>query len=98
MKKEEAPPLTEAERHHIALYRRDKERKELLNQIFQLETELNNLKVTIDTRERINAGLRSTCRFLKFKNERLEEQVKEYRKAIDLDTAVNDLLARIKSV
>lgn len=76
----------------------DKERKELLNQIFQLETELNNLKVTLDTKERMNAGLRATCRFLKFKNERLDEQIKEYRKVIDLDTAVNDLLARIKSV
>jgi chromosome segregation ATPase len=98
MKKEEAPPLTEAERHHIALYRRDKERKELLNQIFQLETQLTDLKETLNVRERINAGLRATCRHLKFQNERLDEQVKEYRKIIDLDTAVNDLLARIKSV
>lgn len=98
MKKEEAPPLTEAERHHIALYRRDKERKELLDRIFALETELNEAKDALNVKSQMNAGLRATCRFLKFNNERLDEQIKEYRKVIDLDTAVNDLLARIKSV
>lgn len=98
MKKEEAPPLTTEERHNLALFRRDKERKELLGRIFVLETELDNLKETLTARERMNAGLRSTCRHLKFENERLHEHIKEYRKIIDLDTAVNDLLARIKSV
>lgn len=98
MKKEEAPPLTEAERHHIALYRRDKERKELLGRIFVLETELNEVKDALNTKERMNAGLRATCRHLKFENERLQDHINEYRKIIDLDTAVNDLLARIKSV
>lgn len=98
MKKEEAPPLTTEERHNLALFRRDKERKELLGRIFVLETELDNLKVTLTARERMNAGLRATHRHLKFENERLHEHIKEYRKIIDLDTAVNDLLARIKSV
>ena len=98
MKKEEAPPLTTEERHNLALFRRDKERKELLGRIFVLEKELNETKDELNVKSRMNAGLRATHRHLKFENERLHEHIKEYRKIIDLDTAVNDLLARIKSV
>lgn len=98
MKKEEAPPMTTEERHNLALYRHDKARKELLDRIFALETELNEVKDALNVKERMNAGLRATCRHLKFENERLHDHIKEYRKMIDLDTAVNDLLARIKSV
>lgn len=96
--KVDAVPMTTEERHNLALFRRDKERKELLARIFALETELNEVKDALNVKERMNAGLRATCRHLKFENERLHDHIKEYRKMIDLDTAVNDLLVRIKSV
>ena len=95
---DEVPPLTEAERHHIALYRRDKERKELLNRIFELETELNEAKRALEVKTEMNAGLRSTVRILQHESRRMTTQLREYRMHMDLKTTVEDLIARIKSV
>ena len=95
---DEVPPLTEAERHHIALYRRDKERKELLNRIFELETELKEAKRALEVKTEMNAALRSTVRFLQHDSRRMTAQIREYRTHMDLKTTVDDLIARIKSM
>ena len=95
---DEVPPLTEAERHHIALYRRDKERKELLNRISELETELKETKRALEGQTGMNAALRSTVRFLQHDSRRMTDQIREYRTHMDLKATVDDLIARIKSM